>query len=150
MSRQIETTNLDDDRQIETTRLANDRVIVSEYVGDILYETILDGTDYFAWRRIVHEASALVEIDNEIDEFFKPLNDAAAKIRKLDQPAGDPDRTVVLVPEVEHVNGAREQVLILSEDSTILRLIFEGRLDKLAWVIEGGQDKLVRLHDDAI
>lgn len=137
-------------RQIETIRLANDRVIVSERIEKVVYETILDGTDYFAWRRIVHKASALVEIDDEIDEFFKPLNDVAEKIRKLDQPAGDPDRTVVLVPEVEPVDGQREEVIILSEDSTILRLIADGRLDKLTWVVEGGQDKLVRLHDDSI
>ena len=137
-------------RQIETIRLTNDRVIVREHANGDVYETILDGTDYYDWQRLINKTAALEKIDNEIDEFFKPLNDAAEKIRQLDQPAGDPDRTVVLVPEVEHVNGAREQVLVLSEDSTILRLIFDGRLDKLAWVVEGGQDKLVRLHDDAI
>lgn len=137
-------------RQIETIRLANDRVIAREQFEGIVYETILDGTDYFAWRRMVHKASALVEIDNEIDEFFKPLNDVAEKIRELDQPAGDADRTVVLVPGVEPVDGLREEVIILSEDSTILRLISEGRLNKLTWVVEGGQDKLVRLHDDSI
>ena len=137
-------------RHIETIRLTNDRVIVREYADGDVYETILDGTDYFAWRRMVHKAAAIVEIDDEINEFFKPLNDAAEKIRELDQPAGDPDRTVVLVPGVEPVNGLREEVIILSEGSTILRLISEGRLNKLAWVLEGGQDKLVRLHDDAI
>ena len=135
---------------IETIRLTNDRVIVREHADQGVYETILDGTDYYDWQRLINKTAALVDIENEIDEFYKPLNDAAEKIRKLDQPAGDPDRTVVLVPEVEHVNGAREQVIILSEDSTILRLISEGRLNKLAWVIEGGQDKLVRLHDDAV
>lgn len=137
-------------RHIETIRLANDRVIAREYNEDYVFETVLDGTDYYAWQRMLDKTAALVEIDNEIDEFFKPLNDAAEKIRQLDQPAGDPDRTVVLVPEVEHVHGSNEQVLILSEDSTILRLIFDGRLNKLAWVVEGGQDKLVRLHDDAL
>ena len=137
-------------RHIETIRLTNDRVIVREYADGDVYETILDGTDYFAWRRMVHKAAAIVEIDDEINEFFKPLNDAAEKIRELDQPAGDPDRTVVLVPGVEPVNGLREEVIILSEDSTILRLISEGRLNKLAWVNDAGQDKLVRLHDDAI
>ena len=137
-------------RYFETIRLTNDRVIVRELTAGSVYETILDGTDYYDWQRLINKTAALVDIENEIDEFYKPLNDAAEKIRQLDQPAGDPDRTVVLVPEVEHVNGAREQVLILSEDSTILRLISEGRLNKLAWVVEGGQDKLVRLHDDAV
>ena len=134
---------------IETIRLTNDRVIVREHADQGVYETILDGTDYYDWQRLINKTAALEEIDGEIDKFFKPLNDAAEKIRQLDQPAGDPDRTVVLVPGVEHVHGEREQVLVLSEDSTILRLIFDGRLDKLAWVVEGGQDKLVRLHDDA-
>ena len=137
-------------RHFETVHLANDRVIAREITEGHVYETILDGTDYFAWQRLLDKTVALMEIDDEIDEFYKPLNDAAQKIRDLDQPVEDPDRKVVLVPGVEHVNGLKEQVRILSEDSTILRLIFDGRLEKLAWVFEGGQDKLVRLHDDAL
>jgi hypothetical protein len=127
-----------------TSRLVNHRVLVT-------------GTDSFGttgrttlnseqWDEIKADgqySEALEAFDAAVEDFFAPLieaADAANAAHPVKQPV-DPMSYVVLAEEVEGVAAKPAQLVHLTNDSIILRLIEQGDTDRLVWV-DGGLEIL--------
>ena len=126
-----------------TQRLVNSRVLVTgtDKAGTD-GTTTLDSTQWDEVNANSLYSKAVDEFDAAVDEFFKPLLDAAdkasaAKVTKPD----DPSSYVVLNEAVDSVEGRPAQLVHLNSDSIVLRLIEEGNTDRLVWV-EGSLEVL--------
>lgn len=108
-----------------TDKLGNEgKTIVSTVQWDEL-----TGRDNFS--------KAVADFDAEVEKFFKPLDKAAKKLqKKLDRPSQDPAEYIVLKEAVVGQQAQPAQVVQLTRDSIILRLIEEGDTDRLIWVDE--------------
>jgi hypothetical protein len=82
-------------------------------------------------------SQAEADFDAAVEEFFKPLTKAAKKAKKaLARPSQDPAEYIVLKEEVKGQAHQPAEIVPLSRDSIILRLIEEGQTDRLVWVDE--------------
>lgn len=82
-------------------------------------------------------SSATEDFDRAVEEFFKPITEAAEKLEAtVAGKAPDSAAYVVLSEAVEGVSGQPAQVVQLTTDSIILRLIEEGNTDRLVWVTD--------------
>jgi hypothetical protein len=100
-------------------------------------KTIVRTTQWDELKARKNFSSAQADFDAEVERFFKPLTKAAKKAEKaLNAKAPDAASYIVLTEAVEEVSGQPAQVVALSEDSIILRLIEEGNTDRLVWVDE--------------
>ena len=81
-------------------------------------------------------SSAKEDFDKAVEEFFKPLTKAAKKAQKklAASQEQDPISYVVIDEGVEGVEAQPRQLMQLSRDSIVLRLIEEGDTDRLVWV----------------
>jgi hypothetical protein len=80
------------------------------------------------------EFDASVEaFDAAVEEFFKPITDAAEAVQDT-KPEPDPMEYIVLDEKVEGVQSKPAQIVELTTDSIILRLIEEGQTDRVVWV----------------
>jgi hypothetical protein len=122
--------------------------IVQNMLGD---EALVTGTDKLGntgkmrvsttqWDELKARenfSSAQADFDAEVEKFFKPLTKAAKKAEKaLNAKAPDAVSYIVLTEAVKEVSGQPAQVIALTKDSIILRLIEEGNTDRLVWVDE--------------
>jgi hypothetical protein len=74
------------------------------------------------------------EFDAAVEEFFKPLTDAAEKVTAaMAGKTSDPVEFVVVNEAVEGVAAKPATIVGLSKDSIIIRLIEEGDTDRLVW-----------------
>lgn len=72
------------------------------------------------------------EFDEEVEQFFKPLTDAA---KKFEQHIDDDDDTVVVLTEgVERHYGVPVEKVRLDSDGVVLKILEEGDHDRLRWV----------------
>lgn len=80
-------------------------------------------------------SAATEDFDAAVEEFFKPLTEAAEKLSSTAK-GKTPDSAsyVVLSEGVEGVQSKPAQLVQLSKDSIVLRLIEEGNTDRLVWV----------------
>lgn len=69
-----------------------------------------------------------------VEDFFKPLTEAAEKINKQLNKPNDPLSYVVLHEGSEGVPAQAEQLIKLNKDSIVLRLVGAGNTDRLVWV----------------
>lgn len=98
-------------------------------------ETVLDGTDWEQAKRQAAHAEAHENFDDVVNEFFKPLLEASAELEStLAVPAVDQSSYFVIDEGEEATTGRQPVVIKLSRDSVILRLIEEGKSDRLIWV----------------
>ena len=82
-------------------------------------------------------SKAQADFDAEVEAFFKPLTKAAKKAKKaLAVPSHDPVAYVVVDKGSKGKEARQRQVVALSHDSIILRLIEENQTDRLVWVDE--------------
>lgn len=82
-------------------------------------------------------SKATADFDAAVEAFFKPLEKAAKKLDKaLARPSQDPAEYIVLKEEVKGQQHQPAQVVALSRDSIILRMIDEGNTDRLVWIDE--------------
>ena len=82
-------------------------------------------------------SQAQADFDAEVEAFFKPLTKAAKKAKKaLAVPSSDPVAYVVVDKGSKGKEARPRQVVALSHDSIILRLIEENQTDRLVWVNE--------------
>ena len=82
-------------------------------------------------------SSATEDFDAAVTAFFAPLTEASDKVEKaLAGKEQDPTEYIVLKKGVEAVTGEHDQIVQLSRDSIILRLIEKGTTDRLVWVDE--------------
>jgi hypothetical protein len=82
-------------------------------------------------------SAAAADFDAAVEAFFAPLVEASDKVKNA--VAGkprDPAEYVVLTAEVEGVDAKPADIVALSQDSIILRLIEEGNTDRLVWVTD--------------
>lgn len=79
--------------------------------------------------------AAREEFDAAVEEFFAPITEAAEALEKtLANKTPDAAAYVVLSEEVEGVSAQPRQVVALTRDSIILRMIEEGNTDRLVWL----------------
>lgn len=80
-------------------------------------------------------SKAQKDFDQAVEDFFKPLTEAADKATAaMAGKTQDPVEFVVLAEATTGVQAKPAQIVALSKDSIILRLIEEGTTDRLVWV----------------
>ena len=80
-------------------------------------------------------SKAQADFDAEVEKFFEPLTKAAEKAQQaLAGKTQDPVEFVVLSEATDGVKAQPAQIVALSKDSIIIRLIEEGTTDRLVWV----------------
>ena len=117
-----------------TTDLAGLRVLVT---GDPGQQCILDGS---TWAEVKHQLAHKTAdeiFDAEVNAFFAPIAEAMAKAEGVIMnsiPKFDDASVIVLSEPVEGVAAQEGEAIVLDHDATVLRLIEEGRTDRLIWV----------------
>lgn len=81
-------------------------------------------------------SSAVEDFDRVVEEFFKPLTEAAEAANAAGETKHDPTEYIVLTEEVEGVEHQPEEIVELTRDSIVLRLIEEGNTDRLVWITD--------------
>lgn len=119
---------------------------VQNMLGD---QALVYGTDKFGntgktsvsttqWDELKARAnfsSAVEDFDAAVEAFFKPLTEAAENAEKaMQRKQQDPSEYIVLTEGTEGIEATPAEIVALSPDSIILRLIEEGNTDRLVWV----------------
>ena len=114
------------------TYLAGDRALVQEDTHQI----ILDAEEYLAMKLRQEKTGLIAQYDQSVADFFKPLTDVADKIKSVEEQENriDPDFHFVLAEGTEGEEPVRREVYRLKKDTVILRLIEEGRTERLIWI----------------
>ena len=114
------------------TYLAGDRALVQEDTHQI----ILDAEEYLAMKLRQEKTGLIAQYDQSVADFFKPLTDVADKIKSMEEQENriDPDFHFVLAEGTEGEEPVRREVYRLEKDTVILRLIEEGRTERLIWI----------------
>lgn len=117
------------------SRLVNSRAIVRG--TDIVGGSGTCVVDTAQWDEIngnsqVDKAEAA--FDEAVKEFFAPLTEAAAALHTSVQQPDDSMSYIVLDEGVESTAGRRRNLVRLSRDSIILRMVEQGSTDRLVWV----------------
>ena len=114
------------------TYLAGDRALVQEDTHQI----ILDAEEYLAMKLRQEKTGLIAQYDQSVADFFKPLTDMADKIKSVEEQENriDPDFHFVLAEGTENEEPVRREVYRLGKDTVILRLIEEGRTERLIWI----------------
>ena len=114
------------------TYLAGDRALVQEDTHQI----ILDAEEYLAMKLRQEKTGLIAQYDQSVADFFKPLTDVADKIKSVEEQRNriDPDFHFVLAEGTEGEEPVRREVYRLEKDTVILRLIEEGRTERLIWI----------------
>ena len=122
--------------QFKTTRLANHRVLVkgTDQFGTT-NQTVLDSTQWDGIKAELTKSTVEDQFNAAVEEFYAPLLEKIDAIVAADEKSIVDDAYTLVVGEtVEAVDAVAPAVYRLSQDSAILRLIEEGRTDRLVWV----------------
>lgn len=116
--------------------LSNNRVVVKGTDNEGNYgETVVSNAEWTEVQRRNEHSVAHVDFDAAVEEFFKPLTEAAEALElTFNDQSRDPLGFVTLQEGVAPTQGQDEVVIRLSKDSTILRCLDEGHDDRLVWV----------------
>ena len=118
-----------------TTALANEFFLVEGTdVRGRYGEHVLDGSEWLAIKRALGTDTAKEQLDAAIEEFFKPLVEAADAFAAAKAPVVDALSVVVLNEGTTGEPAREREVVHLSQASQILRAIEEGTTDRLLWV----------------
>ena len=118
-----------------TTALANEFFLVEgtdvrgNYGGRVVH-----GGEWLAIKRALGTDTAKAELDAAVEEFFKPLVEAADAFAAAKAPVVDALSVVVLNEGTTGEPAREREVIHLSQASQILRAIEEGTTDRLLWV----------------
>lgn len=91
------------------------------------------------WDEIQQDAkysTAKADFDATIEAIFAPVVEAAEKLKEAEVQRYDEAEYVVLSEEVEGVEAKPAEIVPLTIDSIILRLIDEDDTDRLVWITE--------------
>ena len=133
--------------QFKTTRLANHRVLVdgTDAFGNS-GRTVLDSTQWDGIKAELTKSTVEDQFNAAVEEFYAPL------LEKIDAIVADAQKSVVddayvltVGETVNAVEAVAPTVYRLNQDSAILRLLEEGRTDRLVWV----NDKLEIIAEQA-
>ena len=97
-------------------------------------ECIVFGGEWLEIKRARGTDTAKEQLDAAIEEFFKPLVEAADAFAAAKAPVVDALSVVVLNEGTAGEPARERKVLHLTRDSQILRAIEEGATDRLLWV----------------
>ena len=118
-----------------TTALANEFFLVEGTdVRGKHGECIVDGGEWLAIKRALGTDTAKEQLDAAIEEFFKPLVEAAEAFTEAKAPVVDALSVVVLEEGTAGEPAREREVVHLGRDAQILRAIEEGATDRLLWV----------------
>ena len=122
--------------QFKTIRLANHRVLVqgTDQFGTT-NQTVLDSTQWDGIKAELTKSTVEDQFNAAVEEFYAPL------LEKIDAIVADAQKSVVddayvltVGETVNAVEAVAPTVYRLNQDSAILRLLEEGRTDRLVWV----------------
>ena len=113
------------------TNLAGDRALVTDGGKR---STVLNVADWNEAQRQLALVDATEEFNAEVAEFYFTLTEAAERVNAVQAKAIDPNQFVVINEGVEGEQHVCAEVIDLSYDSQIARLINEGQTDRLVWV----------------
>ena len=117
------------------TALANEHFLVEGTdVRGNSGECVVYGGDWLEIKRALGTDTAKEQLDAAIEEFFKPLVEAADAFAAAKAPVVDALSVVVLNEGTAGELAREREVVHLSRDSQILRAIEEGATDRLLWV----------------
>ena len=133
-----------------TTALANGSVLVTGADGFNSYQTILDGRGFASIKQHQTVDMAEKDFDQKVRDFFAPLTDAADALEDAARPTIDPAFIYIVDEGVESVEGKPATIIELDEDTVILRLIEQGRVDRLQWATIGGEDTILILEEPSL
>ena len=97
-------------------------------------EIVVYGGDWLVIKRALGTDTAKAQLDAAIEEFFKPLVEAADAFAEAKAPVVDALSVVVLNEGTTGEPAREREVVHLSRSSQILRAIEEGATDRLLWV----------------
>lgn len=98
-------------------------------------KTIVSTSQWDELKARSNFSAATEDFDAAVKEFFAPLTEAAEKAElALAGKPQDSAEYVVLKEATEGVEPEPAEIVALSKDSIILRLIEEGNTDRLMWV----------------
>ena len=118
------------------TNLAGDRALVTDggKRSTVLY--VADWNEAMQKLALNHAAEVF---NAEVKEFYSVLTEAEERVNAVRAKAIDPNQFVVINEGVEGEQHVCAEVIDLSYDSQIARLINEGNTDRLVWV---GNDRI--------
>ena len=117
------------------TALANENFLVEGTDVRRKYgECIVDGGEWLEIKRALGTDTAKEQLDAAIEEFFKPLVEAADAFAAAKAPVVDALSVVVLNEGTAGEPAREREVVVLGQSSQILRAIEEGATDRLLWV----------------
>ena len=118
------------------TNLAGDRALVTDggKRSTVLY--VADWNEAMQKLALNHATEVF---NAEVEEFYSVLTEAAERVNAVQAKAIDPNQFVVIDEGVEGEQHVCAEVIDLSYDSQIARLINEGNTDRLVWV---GNDQI--------
>lgn len=100
-------------------------------------KTVVSTTQWDELNARSNFSKATEDFNAAVEKFFAPLTEAAKKAeRELDRQKQDPAEYVVLTEGTEGAEAKPAEIIQLTRDSIILRLIEEGDTDRLMWVDE--------------
>ena len=116
--------------------VGNEALVTGTDIAGNSGRTTVNTTQWLELQARTNFSAAAEDFDREVEAFFKPLTKAAKKLQKKVAAAEqqDPIAYVVLKEGTEAVAPEPAQIVELSRDSIILRLIEEGQTDRLVWV----------------
>ena len=118
-----------------TIALANEFFLVKGTDDHYKYgECIIDGGEWLSIKRALGTDTAKEQLDAAIEEFFKPLVEAADAFAAAKAPTMDALSTIVLSEGTTGEPARERKVLFLGQSSQILRAIEEGATNRLLWV----------------
>ncbi len=118
-----------------TTALANEFFLVEGTDNRGKYgECIVDGGEWLEIKRALGTDTAKEQLNAAVEEFFKPLVEAADAFAAAKTPTMDALSTIVLSEGTTGEPAREREVVHLNRDSQILRAIEEGATDRLLWV----------------
>ena len=118
-----------------TTALANECFLVEGTdVRGKYGECVVYGGEWLTIKRSLGTDTAKAELDAAIEEFFKPLVEAADAFAAAKTPVVDTLSVVVLNEGTTGEPAREREVVHLNRDSQVLRAIEEGAADRLLWV----------------
>lgn len=117
------------------TELTNNQYLVTGTdIIDAEHQALLDGTE---WNELKEEARADAagkKLDQAISDFYAPLIAAEEELKKSMAAQLDPDAFIVEEEGGPGQPATKRIVRELQPDTVVLRLIDQGKIDRLRWV----------------
>lgn len=130
-----------------TSKLVGSRVLVKGTDGSGTEgQVVLDSTQWDEVNSTDMFKQAEADFDRAVEAFFAPLTEATEAIGKALHKPRDPLSYVVLQEGSDGVAPVNEVLVQLSHDSKILRLISDGKSDRLVWV--GDSLEILEVDDE--